>query len=678
MQLEKCDQQPVQKKRAVIIIFGILILLRIILSSRLPAYILASMPHDDGWLVRQANFILMGNWLGPYDQFTLIKGPFSPLFMAFAAQIGVSFSSLNTWLYCVSCLVFVFAVRPIIKNQWLQVISFAVLLFNPITYALETGQRIYRNSMGQWQILIIVGCLFAIFLRRNENGKSLLKWGVLGGLALGAFFGTREDSAWISAFVMGTISATILIFLLEKRGPKKKIFFYLVPLMVVLLVNSMFALKNKRYYGAAIVNDRNGGNFAKVAGDLYAITPDANDDMLYSSDAYRDRYITMYVSTIEKALAASPTLNQIAGPFRESIKWWAALAHPNIGQPSTDHMLFALRDGARAAGYYKSLPETEEFYGKVHEELKMAFEKGTLTQHGFSISPLIKRVQMSDFGKALALFPRAVSDIVRFRDVQSAAVPAAGSEPGIEKFILTAGGDLYKAINVVKGRGWAFLEDGKDSLHAGVYDKDGAMIVPLTFEAGDYAIEAFKFQNAKVGRFSFDIKGYDHNSEITFRFFNKNNELLWQMPVYDAPHCGLKEGVFHYCITEVLADHSSSAMYYGRMTDRANQVIRLYMDLCPIFGILAFLVYLVATTRFAREIRKKQALATLPVWLVLTGIGLTFILFMFAMCLITAVSFNSLIYLYLAPAYILFLMFCIVSVSWGWQSFRDFRKSRNL
>jgi hypothetical protein len=678
MQLKE-GVQPGPKKSTVQIVFGILILLRIMLSSRLPAYMMVNMPHDDGWLVRQANFILMGSWLGPYDQITLIKGPFAPLFMAAAAQIGVSFSSLNTLLYCLSCVLFIYAVRPLIKNQWFQVISFAILLFNPLTYALETGQRIYRNSMGQWQILIIFACLIALFLRRKESAKSLLKWGVLGGLALGAFFGTREDSAWIYPFVLGTIGTTILAYLLEKVGPKRKIWVYLVPLVIAYSMGGLFALKNKEVYGAAIVNDRSGGNYAKVAGDLYAITPDAKDDLLYNSEKYRDRYITLYVSTIEKAIAASPTLNQIAGPFRESIKWWADLINPGIGQPFSDHMLFALRDGARAAGYYKSLPETEAFYGKVHEELKAAFENGTLIKHGFSISPLIKRVQWSDFGKAFGVFPGAVANIVSFRDVHSAAYPAGGSDPAIEKFAVTAGGEYFKPFKGINGRGWAFLEGDKESLlRAGLYDKEGTVIFPFTLEVGDYAVEAFQFPSVKVSRFSFDVKGYDHTSGATFRFFNQKNELVGQVPVDGGPHCGVKEGGFHYCILEEMVNHVSPAVYYSSQTDRANKVIDVYKHLGPVFGILALLLYLVATTKVIQEVITKRELATLPVWLVLTGSGLTFTLFVFAMCLITAVSFNSLIYLYLAPAYALFLMFWVVSVSWGLQTFRDFRKNRHV
>ena len=146
-----------KKTNTTVLIIWLLVILRLMLSNRLPSYILADMPHDDSWVVSHAVNILKKDWFGPYDQFTLIKGPFSPLLLAFSTFIGTTFVQLNAALYCLGCFVFVVSVRPIIKNHWLQVLCFAVLLFNPISYALETGQRIYRNGIGQWQILLIFG-----------------------------------------------------------------------------------------------------------------------------------------------------------------------------------------------------------------------------------------------------------------------------------------------------------------------------------------------------------------------------------------------------------------------------------------------------------------------------------------------------------------------------------------
>lgn len=665
-----------------ICIFVILILLRIALSSRLPSFILSGTPHDDGWLVTHAQYILNGEWLGPYDQYTLIKGPFSPLLMAFSAYIGVTFSGLNTALYCFACLIFVAAIRPIIKNQWLQILCFAVLLFNPISYAIETSQRIYRNGIGQWEILLIFGCLIAVFFRRNENWKNLFKWAFVSGLTLGAFLQTREDSAWIYPFVLGMIASTIAVFLWEKEGPKKKIILFLLPIALAFLLNGFTQIANYIYYGAPTVNDRNGGNYAKVAGDLYAIAPDPDEDRLYKSEAYKGQYYDIYVSTMDKALAASPTLNSASQHIRDAIRMWAGWEEIKNGQVSTDHMLFALRDGVAGAGHYKSLPETEAFYGRVHEELRAAFENGTLVKWGFPISPLMKRLQKTDLTKALSIMPMAIRAVADFSNIGSGSVPAIGPPEGIKQFNLMAGGEYYTASRMFAGSGWAFVEDDKIRLKAGLYDKQGALIVNLPFRSGEDVFDGLKvkFQNAKMSRFSFNVDGYDLESGVTFRFFNQNGSLLWEVPADNSVRCAGGDGSYHFCLDELKSESSSEKFYarfasqfYARFVNRANYVISKYQLLTPFFSLLACLIYLVMTVLVIWGICKKQVLKkTLSLWLVLTGLGSTFMLFMFIMCLITATSFNALIYLYTAPAYILLLMFCLMSICWAAESFLRF------
>ena len=45
--------------------------------------------HDDQLFVKLAAHIINGEWLGPYDQFTLAKGPIFPLFIAATFWIGL-------------------------------------------------------------------------------------------------------------------------------------------------------------------------------------------------------------------------------------------------------------------------------------------------------------------------------------------------------------------------------------------------------------------------------------------------------------------------------------------------------------------------------------------------------------------------------------------------------------
>ena len=52
-----------------------------------------------------------------------------------------------------------------------MLIIFIILLFNPVSYASWTLQRVYRNGVTLAQVLFIFGGYFAVFLKRKENIK---------------------------------------------------------------------------------------------------------------------------------------------------------------------------------------------------------------------------------------------------------------------------------------------------------------------------------------------------------------------------------------------------------------------------------------------------------------------------------------------------------------------------
>lgn len=566
-------KNPDDRKKITIYLFAVLITFRIILSNRLPCYLLPDLPHDDGWMLARAQSILQGEWLGSYDHFTLIKGVFSPILLALSSSIGVTFNGLNTAIYCLACIVFVKAIRPIIKNNSLQILCLGIMLFNPISYALETGQRAYRCGIGQWEIIIIFAGVIAIFLRRNDNWISLLKWALMSGATLGAFLLTREDGVWIYPFVFTAVCLTGILIIRANNNYKIKFATILLILAMPILLRAAVTLSNYIYYGAPVVNDRTDGFYAKVAGDLNIMTPNADDDKLYRSDAFKSYYITIYVSTMEKAIAASPTLQCVESHLRDAIQNWIKISSacfglsPKIGQPATDHMLWALRDGVMSAGHYNSLRESEAFFEKVHKELQMSFKNGALGKRGLLISPLIAPMQKGDLSKSLRLMPTALLKIVKFKNVSSAAVPSVGSDLSLKRFSLVAGRD--------------------------------------------------------------------------------------------------------YLLPSSLQD----AEFYKKFAGRANFIIKLYKYfISPAFTIIALVSYLMATYLLILGLLKKTELKVFSAWLIMSGLLFTLLLFLLCMCIITTTTFDSLNYLYCAPAYILLLMFSVFSVCWGIEAIIAYRK----
>ncbi len=67
-----------------------LISLLIDYRQRIPVLTFAR--YDDGLFLNLANHIAQGNWLGPYNNLSHVKGPFYPFFMAMSHWLGPSAS----------------------------------------------------------------------------------------------------------------------------------------------------------------------------------------------------------------------------------------------------------------------------------------------------------------------------------------------------------------------------------------------------------------------------------------------------------------------------------------------------------------------------------------------------------------------------------------------------------
>jgi hypothetical protein len=59
---------------------AVVCLLYIAVVAHTPIAALPPAAHDDGWYMAIGHHIAEGQWLGPYSQYTLIKGPGYPLF----------------------------------------------------------------------------------------------------------------------------------------------------------------------------------------------------------------------------------------------------------------------------------------------------------------------------------------------------------------------------------------------------------------------------------------------------------------------------------------------------------------------------------------------------------------------------------------------------------------------
>jgi hypothetical protein len=152
--------------------------------------------HDDRLFADLAAHLINGDWLGPYNQFTLAKGPMFPLFIAAVFWVGLPLMLAQQLLYAAACATVTRALTPWLRPGAAQFALYSVLLWNPMSYDAGNLSRLMRQNLGTPLALFTVAGLIVLFHRRRESARRRILPAVLTGLALGIFWLTREEGVW--------------------------------------------------------------------------------------------------------------------------------------------------------------------------------------------------------------------------------------------------------------------------------------------------------------------------------------------------------------------------------------------------------------------------------------------------------------------------------------------------
>ena len=371
------------KKHELLIFIVAFVLIKQLLVLTLPINAYSTAGHDDRLMINFSNSILHGDWLGSYSEMTLVKGSFFPFFLAVDSIIGIPYTMAITLLYSFSCIVFIIGIKSLFKTKISLYIMFFILLFNPVTYADDTFLRVYRNCLTASQILIITGCMFAIYFNRNKKIRNIIPWSIGSGIGLASLWHTREDGIWIIPFIFIVIIITLFsIFRNKDTFFEEKIIkglFVFLPIIFLLTSSWMIAALNYSHYGIFTTNELNKSNFTKVIKLMYSVQPSEDID-----------YVSVPRSTMNKLYVASPALNSIKNDIESSLDQWSAVGKKGDDLEVEDGWFFwSIRSGVSAAGYYENAKKANEFYEKISKEIESGFSSGKLIKRGTMPSALM-------------------------------------------------------------------------------------------------------------------------------------------------------------------------------------------------------------------------------------------------------------------------------------------------
>lgn len=427
------NKKQILKKYWFIIAIILLAIIKQLLISNIPITPYPNQLCDDDMMVEMAKSIRAGKWLGNYTSNTLVKGPVFPIILAIINYFGFSYIGTMNLIYTIACIYFIYTIKDVLKSKKALIFLYLILLFNPVSYAWWTLQRVYRNGITLAQVLIIIGSLFAMYRRRDEKAKKMLPFSIIGGITLATLWLTREDGIWILPFTMAVIVLTIVLIIIKAKKEKinikeigAKVFIAILPLIILVVSLNTIRFINQKNYGVFVYNEINDGYFGKVIKTIYSVKTD--EDIKYVT-ATRKKMNLLYEN--------SKTLNSIKDEMEKALNLWdLSDRNPKDTQVEDGWFWWALKDAAENAGMYENAEKANEFYKKVYEEINQAIKEGKLEKQSTMPSNLMSPWKAEYFKE----LPEAMSEItkyvINYNDVQTVnyAVDIPDDQKGSTKF----------------------------------------------------------------------------------------------------------------------------------------------------------------------------------------------------------------------------------------------------
>jgi hypothetical protein len=316
-------------------------------------------PHDDYLFIKLAKNLLSGEWLGPYNDFTLIKGPVYPLFIAASHWLGLPLLLSQQLLYSGACVLAVYALRPLCRNRYLLMAFFTLLILNPFMYNYPLPGRPLREGFSISLVLIVFSTLLGTITRLNHSLRHAVCWAVGFGTAFTLLWYTREEGIWLLPSVMLCV---LIIFMIGREGggasATRRILMVCIPAGIFIGCSLEFAALNYEHYGEFIINELKSEEFIAAYGGLMNIKP----------DSFR-QFRPVSRDMMEKAYKVSPSFKELEPYFQSS-------EHEARFPPS--FYIWTLRSVVGKAGHKTSLTEALHFYKKIGDELAQACQDGRL------------------------------------------------------------------------------------------------------------------------------------------------------------------------------------------------------------------------------------------------------------------------------------------------------------
>ena len=408
------------RRSSLLITALLMVALKLWLVAAQPVVAHGNASFDDRLYLALAEQVLKGNWLGPYSQFTLMKGPMYSLFIAGTFLSAVPLPIAQHLLYLLGCILLVLALRPCFDASWQAFGTFTLLWWQPMSYV---ELDIVRQNIYTPLTLLLFAGLCALETRRAAGLYIRLAWGALLGTAAAAFYLTREEGIWIlpgTALLIG-ISAWNSWRAGERLRPLVAPAGTATICAAAILVT--VCTLNYRYYGWFGTVEFRAREFRSAYGALQRPVP---SEQIPYVPVTRDVRLKLY-QVSQSFAELKPCLE---GPIGLE---WANYSDFLTGRPGEElqigggSFIWALRDCVIASGHGNSAREALDFYRSLGAEINRACDEGRITPARTRRDTMMPRWRTGQTQRILQTTPGYLADFLLFKDFSAYPTESWGS-----------------------------------------------------------------------------------------------------------------------------------------------------------------------------------------------------------------------------------------------------------
>jgi hypothetical protein len=335
----------------------------------LPTTIIMWQRFDEGLFMRLGMQVANGNWLGPYNELTLIKMPMYPLFLAANSFTGIPINITQFAIYYLAALYLAIALSRLTQSSLFGVVVLALLLINPSLYQADL-RRILRTIFHLAAMYALFGAWIRLFLlERDSRTPHILA--IFSGLSLAVVWLSREE-AFVLVSSLGLIVIGGLLSPANGLPPSQRTRTTVAKLgLAFAACASIYAILitlNYVHYRRATVLEMTDGAFQSAMVALQK-----------AGGIYERSHVPVPRQAREALYAVSPAFTKLKpyldpddgrSPF--AVDQICAQYPTSCGDIAGGWFMWALRDAAAQAGMHNSARVAAQYYRTLAAEIERA------------------------------------------------------------------------------------------------------------------------------------------------------------------------------------------------------------------------------------------------------------------------------------------------------------------